>query len=142
VVQAFNGHAGVIKSMRSHRYRGARADNALARFAFDSSDSTFALPSQSTLYLRSCADASTRYTFKFQWAYTTVWVFPGACGKYSALKYARCHPRTTWGHPLDASNPIHEGYSFTVFECRKTHGGILKPNISHRRREIPMFRLA
>ncbi|OQE67668.1 hypothetical protein PENNAL_c0168G11111, partial [Penicillium nalgiovense] len=34
--------------------------------------STFALPSQSTLYLKSCADASTRYTSKFQWAYTTV----------------------------------------------------------------------
>jgi hypothetical protein len=29
---------GVIESMRSHQYRGARADNTLARFAFDSSD--------------------------------------------------------------------------------------------------------
>ena len=25
---------------------------------------------------------------------------------------------------MDATNPIQEGYSFTVFECRKTHGGI------------------
>ena len=47
--------------------------------------------------------------------------FLGAC---QIIRLERCHPRTTWGHPLDATNPIHEGYSFTVFECRKTHGGI------------------
>jgi hypothetical protein len=34
-------------------------------------------------------------------------------------------------HPLDATNPIHEGYSFTVFECRKTHGGISHWNLAY-----------
>jgi hypothetical protein len=36
---------------------------------------------------------------------------------YQSLKNAGCHPRT-WGHPLDASNPIHEGYSFVLLNGR------------------------
>ena len=34
----------VIECMESHRYRGARADNTLARFEFDSSDGNMRVP--------------------------------------------------------------------------------------------------